>query len=281
MEYESLGDPSNPILICVPGLLGGPENFRAMLDGWAEAFRVFVLDPNKERRDEGLSGLTVESIREVSYDSTSEDIAVILDREEGGARGAYLTGISLGGKIVYDFASKFPQRFLGGLITDVGPGSFQHSELFRFVDGIVQTLDRNKPWGELKAELQRLIPDRSLRSLIQSQLFYPTKAPPAEWKTGMRNFRSMLQSQGIDEQFNGLEKVDARLAADKRRLHVLHASSYSGISHDTLPRLRALASVTVQEVPDSTHFLHITHKRLIQDCVLGLICDDPSQRRAL
>jgi len=270
MHYDALGDPRRPPLVCIPGLLGGPENFLAMIPSWTEHFRVLVLDPHRVRREAGLTGLREESIREVSYDTTSGEIAEIL-RKEGIDR-AFLTGVSLGGKVVYDFAAKYPEFFRGGVITDVGPGSFSRSELFLFVDGIVQNLNRHLPWTELKAELQSRIEDRSLRSLIQSQLFYPVRDQlPAEWKVGMRNFRSMLQRQGIDEQFEDLAKVDTRLAEQGHLFHVLHASRFSGISEDSLPRLRKLKAIQIEEVPASTHFLHITHKDLIVRTVLKLL----------
>lgn len=270
MNFESFGQVGKPALVAVPGLFGGPENFRAMLDAWTERFYILVVDPNSERRkSEGLN-LSVETMREVSFDSTAEDIARLLDQQ--GLSGAYLTGISLGGKVVYDFAAKFPERFLGGVITDVSPASFQNSELYRFVDDIVRTLDLGLAWDPMKAELQRRIPERSLRSLIQSQLHYPTKGqPPAEWKVGMKNFRRMLERQGIDEQFARLEAVDARLANEQRWIHVLHAASYSGISAASLPHLRALRCVRFEEVPNSTHFLHITHKDLIERSVIALL----------
>lgn len=269
MLYQEFGDRRNPALVCVPGLLGGAEDFRGMIPAWKDHFHVCILDPNIERRDEGLSGLTAEMMREISYDSTSAEVLRVL-REQGHSRG-YLAGVSLGGKVVYDFASRYPEAFLGGAITDVGPGSFEDSELYRFVDRVVGETRLELPWEDLKRELKCRVADRNLRSLIQSQIAYPERKPPAIWKTGMKGFRAMLRRQGIDDQLETFLAVDPALAARGAYLRVLQASSLSGISAGTLAQMRKMRSIRLFPVHDSGHFLHISHKREVESLVLSML----------
>lgn len=266
MHYSSYGDPKNPALICVPGLLGGPEDFINIIPRWTDLFHIFILDPNYERRQIGLNQLSAETIREISFDSTSADIATLMEKEN--KKDAALVGVSLGGKIVYDFAIKFPKLLRGALITDVGPGSFEDTLLYKTVDRLVREVPLHLPWADVKKYLATEIEDRPLRSLIQSQVSYPNKTPPGIWKTAMGNFRKMLQKQSIDDQFEGLMKVDDFLFKEKRFIHILRAVDLSGVSTESLSQIEQLKSITQEVVPDSTHFLHVTHKELLVDRVV-------------
>jgi pimeloyl-ACP methyl ester carboxylesterase len=160
---HSLGNNKGPILVCVPGLLGGAEDFRGIIEPLLETFHILVFDPNAGRRQFGLNGLTVEVMQEIQFDYTADEIASALKNFT--TEPILMCGISLGGKIVYDFAHKFPHLFKGAVITDVSPGSFATSELFRFVEDLVVNLNVHQLWPDLKKELRERIPDSSKRSL--------------------------------------------------------------------------------------------------------------------
>lgn len=263
MDFNSFGSSHLPTLVCIPGLLGGPEDFEAMLPGWSNRFHVMVLKP--EHRNLGLN-VSEKVMKEVSFNSSAEDIRDLLLKNN--ISQATLVGISLGGKVIYDFAMKFPAMFKAGIITDVGPGSFEESDLFQFVDQFVRNAPLHLPWQELKKHLADNIHDRSLKTLIQTQIFYPEKKPPAVWKTGMQNFSNMLQRQSIDNQIESLKKSDAALASQDRYFYILRASSYSGIGQTSLEAMRQMKSIRMIDVPSSTHFLHISHKDAVEEAVL-------------
>jgi len=268
MHFREYGLKEGPLLVCVPGLLGGPDDFAHMLDSWGQKFKIAVIDPHHERREQGINNLSAQVVQEISFNSTSDEIAQVIQRL--GSKAAYLVGISLGGKIVYDFAHKYPSLFAGGVISDVGPAPFESSDLYKFIDTTVAAIDLNLPWPELKQKLQVDIPERNLRILIQSQISYPEQTPPGIWKIGMRNFRTMLERQAIADQFEALYKVDNQLISQKSILHVLHAARLSGIASDSLPNIRKLKSIQLHFVPDASHFLHVTHKDTISNLVLQL-----------
>lgn len=269
MTYQEYGKSENPALVCIPGLLGGAEDFQGMVPAWKDFFHILILDPNLDRRERGLSGLNSEVMREISYDSTSEDILRAMRRS--GHSDGFLVGVSLGGKVVYDFACRFTEAFRGGVITDVGPGSFEASDLYRFVDQTVAETRLDLCWEDMKEDLKKRIPDRSLRSLIQSQITYPERKPPAIWKTGMKDFRALLRRQGIDDQEEKFEAADSRLARQGKYLKVLQASSISGISTPGLAKMTEMRSIRLFPIPGAGHFLHITHKNEVEDLVLSLL----------
>lgn len=269
MSFEIAGNPEGPALVCVPGLLGGPEDFRNMLEAWTEKFCIIILDPNAERRDEGLN-LSEASMKEVSFDTSSLDIRNALVEHLPG-RPYYFLGISLGGKIVYDFALRFPEIFAGGVITDVGPGSFGDAELFQNVERDILATSLEKPWAEVRQDLRTRITDRNLRIFIQSQIFYPKGQNTGIWKTGMENFKELLQRQSIDDQFENFEKVAPRLFEEKRFITVLHSDQNSGISKNTFEKMQKLPCLKIKTLSNTTHFMHVTHKTEIEGAVLNML----------
>lgn len=268
-QYKEFGDRKNPTLVCVPGLLGGPENFVAMVPPFMEQYHIIIFDPNVQKEPvAGMSAEDLHHMRELSYNSTSADIAEALD--EVGKEEAYLFGLSLGGKVVYDFAIRYPERVAGCIITDVGPGPFNKTDLYVFVETMVNDIQLTMPWPELKKIMAEMIPERNLRSMIQSQIHYPGGQPPGVWKTGMQSFPELLSRQKIDDQFEGLESVDEKLYREGRIIHVMQAEHLSGINADSLDRLKALKSIRLYPLMETTHFLHITHKDHILDYVAKL-----------
>jgi len=271
MHFETAGNENAPLLICVPGLLGGAEDFRLMIDAWKDHFFIIIPDPNAARRSQGLN-LTSETMQNVSFDYSALEIGNVL-KEYAADKPCYFVGISLGGKIVYDFAARFPELFFGGVVTDVGPGPFEDSDHFKHVFKLVTDTNLDLPWPELRQDLRSRIQDKNLRILIQTQLHYPTGKPPAAWKTAMQNLKSMLQKQSIDEQFSSLEKVSNRLVEEKKWITVLYAALSSGISAETFEKMQSLPFIKFKTLNDANHHMHVSHKDAIISAVLNMLAE--------
>jgi pimeloyl-ACP methyl ester carboxylesterase len=271
MYHQFVENKGKPVLVCIPGLLGGPEDFRGVLEHLQSDFSFFYVDPNQGRKEKGgLSQLSLEETIAVSYDSSAEEIKAELSKL--GIKQAYFIGLSIGGKVVYDFAIRYPESFSGAVISDVGPSSCIDSELYRMVDHVVAKTDLNLPWEELKKSLKENIPDRSLRSLIQSQISYPGGKPPAIWKTGMRGLRTLLRSNSIDDQSGAFDGVNPVLVKRGVQISVLHSSQLSGITPDGLDRIKKdWSSIRLFPISNSGHFLHVTHKDELQSAVSKMI----------
>lgn len=267
-KFQQLGNPEGPILVCVPGLLGGPEDFREIIPNILEKYNVLVVNPILHAREKGLNNLTADFLKEVTYDTASADIYQKL-RDEFGDRGYYFFGNSLGGKAVYDFAIKYPEKFLGGLITDVGLASFESSPLYQFIESTVDGLDLNLSWTEMKTFLRANVPEKNLRIFIQTQLHYAGGKPPAKWKVGMAKFKDLLKGHSIDEQYEAYCKVNQKLVDTGSLIHVLKAEHLSGISDVSYRQMQELKSIRFYFHPGTAHFLHITHKSQIIELLLN------------
>jgi len=227
---------------------------------------VIVLDPNEQQRLQGGLNISESYMKSVNYETTSEQVAAAITSRK--LKGAFLVGISLGGKIVYDFAAKFPHLFLGGVVTDFGTGPFRDTELHRFVYDLVTKTPLHLPWPEVREYLRENIPERSLRSLIQSQISYPDQKPPGLWKSAMKNLREMLERQSIGQQYPVLKKAESQLSKQGSKIIVLQAERISGIGKNSIPDMDNISCIKRVPVADSSHFLHVTHKDLICKTVL-------------
>jgi pimeloyl-ACP methyl ester carboxylesterase len=258
---------NKPKLVCVPGLLGGSEDFARIVAPLVEHFEIHYFDPNAGRRDVGLSGLTIEMMKEIEFNFAASDMAAMIQKCSD--EPVYLCGISLGGKIVFDFVHQYPELVHAAIVTDVGPGSFTHSELFQFVDQNVTQLNLNQEWKDLKSDLQGRISDRNLRLLIQSQIYYPEQGKlPAAWRVGMANFGALLERQSLDDQFLALEKKDNLLSSQNKFIHILKAEYLSAIDEPSFEKMKHMGCLKIHPIANSTHFLHISHKDDVHQIIL-------------
>lgn len=269
MALQSFGNKKGPIIVGIPGLLGGSEDFRDIVETLGDSYHFLIFDPNSERRELGLGALTAEVMQEIQLDCDADELMQEIKKHTN--EPVWMCGISIGGKIIYDFSTKYPHSVRGAVITDVGLGSFSESELYIFVENIVDQINLNQPWPELKKDLRNLVSDDSLRSLIQFQLHYPMQKPPAAWKMGMFHFKSMLNRQAIDDQWETYQKVDGILAENNSTLHVMKATHLSAINEADCEKLKKLKSVKMHVIEDSSHFLQFTHKDILFNTIDHMI----------
>ncbi|MFZ4402696.1 MAG: alpha/beta fold hydrolase [Pseudobdellovibrionaceae bacterium] len=268
--FEVVGDRSFPVLMCVPGLMGQPENFSQMIPQWTSQYCVVLVNP-EAGNGSGLYGLSAEEMQAVAYYASADVIHDFLSQEFPDADGFYFVGLSLGGKIVFDYAVKFPHFFKGAVVVDAGLSSFEKSEIYKVTNDIHNNLNLNQEWPAIKAELKEKLPEKNLRVLVQTQVIYPDKKPPARWKKGMEFFSRMLGEGSISEQFEPYSKVDAFLASQNRIVRVLHAARLSSICEPSYQQMKKLKSLAMIETENTSHFMFATHIPMVVNEVLNLL----------
>ncbi len=263
IKVDVVGDRELPLLVCVHGLLGGPGDFMNLRDAWAGKFCLVLVDMNAEFREGGLMKVTREGFGRLTYDDAADDVFEYLNREFP-ARSAYFVGISIGGKVVYDFSYAHPDLFMGAVISDVGLGQIPESDLYTFIEVTIPSINLNLEWDALKQEVASKVHERNTRVIIQTQLFYPDGKPPAQWKPGMEGLRGMLSGARIKEQWYVLDRL-------QKKIIVLRAGFLSGIPAKDIPRMTAHPCIEVRQVNGSAHFVHIQNKEVFQSTVLELL----------
>lgn len=272
LYFEINGRRDLPLLFCVHGLLGGPENFRAMIDKWQDKFCIIIVDLHSHMRTGGLLQINEESLANLHYDGAAEQIVNFLDEEFPG-RACYFCGLSLGGKISYEFAGRAPERFLGAVVTDVGPGTLNDSTLYQFVAKTIPSLDMELPWPELKQQLVEKVPDRNVRVMLQTQIYYPVKEGPAHWRGGMTGLKDLLERQSIGDQWAAMGRYGEYLLTHPAGggFVVFKAGSLSAISDSQLEQMLELPFLEIRRVSGTSHFVHVTHRKEIEEAVLDLL----------
>lgn len=257
------GDTANlPILVCLPGMFGVPENFEEMMLSWQHRFASVLVDLHPQNRKSGLADSQA-SLSTVSYDKTSEEIHDWLVQNLPN-RKFYFLGVSIGGKLIFDFAAKYPDLYLGGIVTDVGLGTFENSDLYQFVEEVIPSLNLEQEWAGIKAELRAKVKVNPVRVLMQTQIDYSETEKRGKWKKAVQGLKNFLGAQRIADQW-GLRPLL------QKGTTILKAEFLSGISDSDYTKMKAIPELFCFEiVTGSAHLLHVTHPEWIQRAVLNL-----------
>ncbi|OFZ25392.1 MAG: hypothetical protein A2381_17550 [Bdellovibrionales bacterium RIFOXYB1_FULL_37_110] len=263
LYYESVGNKNLPILIAVHGLMGGAEELK-FLEVLQFNFHVIFVDFHHELKKESIA---IRDLKKIDYDHGSDMIAQILE-EHYSNQGAYFFGSSYGGKIIFDFMAKFPQLYRGGVFGDISPAPIEDTEFYKLTYDVVPRLNMNQNWKNLKKQIQELVPNRNARSLLASQVYYPTIDGPAVWRTGVHKLNEVMSSLQINNQWPIFYKMNK--VKDKKNI-ILVAENFSSISKETFERLKLSSVFDIVTVPNATHFINITHHKEIIEKLLDLI----------
>jgi pimeloyl-ACP methyl ester carboxylesterase len=269
---EEKGLMGAPLLVCIPGLIGAPSDFDKILEGFEHHFRFLHVTTHVENQNIGLKLLKQNDVKEIDYLFLSTFINNYLEQNYKGKKASFL-GLSLGGRVVYQSAIHSPSLFAGGIITDITPGPIQETDLYKQVLSTVNNLNLNLSWSDLKNELNEKITDKNFRVLLKSQLHYPSKSPPAQWRAGIREVSNLLKINSNTELWSGLEGVDSTYAAQGIIIKVFRAARMSGISEEDSLRLQKLKCVELINLNNSSHFLHINETTALREAILTLVAN--------
>lgn len=250
-------DGSKPIVVLVPGLFGAPDSLVPLTEGLTDIATTVLLDLYPQNRESGLADSSA-SLARVSYDDMATDMRNWLVARMPGQKFHFM-GVSLGGKIVVDIGEHYPEIYASGLLSDVSPGPFQESDLYRFIDVVIPSLNMTLDWPGLKLDLRAKIPQQSLRVFIQTQIVMKPEGGAA-WKPAVRGFKMFLDQQKIGDQWAGSERIPGLTT-------ILKAAEISGVADSHLARLRSMPNFVIEPVENATHFIHVTHPQRVRDAI--------------
>jgi pimeloyl-ACP methyl ester carboxylesterase len=253
------GDRSLPLLVCVPGMFGMPDNFRRLGEAWEGRCCLVLLDLSPSSKESGLKDAET-SLSQMSYDNSAQEMHDYLMKEFPG-RKFYFLGISLGGKIIFDFAAKFPQLYAGGVVTDIGLGALNETELYQFSMNTIPQLNLKQDWNGIKAELRAKVSVNTIRVFMMTQVEYKAEEGRGYWRKAVHGIQEFLDKQNIKDQWHLLPDL-------KTPTTILKAESLSGISASDYERIKELPEIFhIDLVEGAAHFVHITHPHRVQNAV--------------
>ena len=267
-QIEESGNKAGPLLVCLHSLMGGPDEFSSMAPAWLSYFRLITVDlnPNARATEWGRDANEDESQHQeamAAYDHAAEFLGEYLQAHYPQQK-AYFVGISFGSKIVYDLISKNPRVFLAGVTVDIGPGHVVDSDLYQFADKIIPAVDLSQPAANLRGQLEALIPEKTIRILIQSQIDYPDREGPGRWRSSMEELQKIVMELRITDQWKVTENMPGPML-------ILKAEYLSAVSAKEAEALSQHPDFTVKTLPRTAHFINITHPDEVTKAVLSLI----------
>lgn len=262
------GNPQGPLLICIHGLMGGPSDFDAFREEWGKQAHLLLVDISKKAREDGGLKQIHKGEELMSFHETSDHIASFVKKKYPGHK-VFIAGISLGGKVIYDFAADHPDLFGGGVVTDVGPGSLGESELVQFVEKTLPSINLMQAWPQLRSDLREKIPEPKMRVLISSQIYYPEEHNQIErkyaaFKPSISGLQTSLNQSSLNDQWDQLNRI-------KKEILILKASKYSCIQERDLWRLKQHRHIKLIELDSASHFIHVSHGEVFKKEILNLL----------
>lgn len=173
LNYKELG--SGEPLIILHGLLGSLDNWQTLARQYAEQYHVYYID----QRNHGRSPHTDTH----SYPEMVEDLKEFMEQQ--GLDSAHLLGHSMGGKVVMEFALKYPDKVKSLIVADMGMKEYRphHEEIFNAL--LRLDLDVIEKRTDAQEQMDALINDKSVRQFLLKSLDR-TSDGKYEWKFNLQ-----------------------------------------------------------------------------------------------
>lgn len=257
IEFHKRGNPENPLLICLTGLLGTPNDFDNILEGFDKVFCILIPEVNPDASNDEI----------MNFHAHSHKIYQELLNHYSG-RSAYFIGLSVGAKTVFHFASDHPDMFLGAIVTDMSPGFIDKSELFNRLIGQDTRFNIEQDWKSIKKQIQEQFEDRNLQVLIKSLIRRPDpKVERFEWNKAMFGIEKAILNNCSEKLWSSLKEVSPLLTEKAAFFHLFRAEFMSGITDEDQNKIDSIPSFRTTFVPQASHFLHISHGKLLRECL--------------
>lgn len=194
LNFKTFGQ--GPAVIILHGLFGSLDNWISLARRLAEEHSVYLVD----QRNHGKSPHT----EAFNYALLAEDLHDFMDSH--GIYQAHLIGHSMGGKVVMQFASLYPERIDKLVVVDMAPKSYEphHTEIFKTLNALdLTTVDSRKA---ADAYLFPRIQPKSIRQFLLKNLGRGENKT-FQWKFNLasiyQHYQEILDNVEIDFPFDG------------------------------------------------------------------------------
>ncbi|MGL4207195.1 MAG: alpha/beta fold hydrolase [Aeromonadaceae bacterium] len=252
MHYRESGAADAPAVVLIHGLFGDLDNLGQLARHLANEFRVIALD----MRNHGHSPHQAS----MSWDELSLDLLNLLDHLAIPC--AHLVGHSLGGKLVMQFALRYPTRAVSLVVADMAPVSYttpRHEAVFAALHAVeAQNASDRKQAETIMASW---LPDTSVRQFLLKN--YQIKATASLWRFNLAALHAcypqLMAWQAPEAQFRG------------PTLFIK-----GGLSDYLLPEHQAtilalFPQARARIIPDAGHWLHAQKPQLFNKLVVDFL----------
>jgi len=181
-------------LVILHGLLGSATDWMAIARRLAPRWRVVLLDlPNH-----GRSPWTAD----MSYATMAE---LVLESIPTGESPLVLLGHSLGGRLAMYLVDKFPQKFQGLVVVDIGPGDYPevHAQLLDNLQGMNLNHSSRQ---HIRQHLAEVVPEPQWRDFLIKNLV-PAEKGGFKWRVNLpairRGYPELMKALPQNPSFEG------------------------------------------------------------------------------
>lgn len=203
-HYQITGAEQAPKLVFLHGVMGYAANFRRIAKAFEDEFQVLTYDQRGHGRSfQPPSGYGPEDF--------GEDLRKICD--ELGWRQIHLVGHSMGGRVAYHFASRYPERVTRLVIEDIGPSMHPSgaSLVLRMLDAVPVPFPSKrdaKVWFE--TEFLRIFADERQKEGLAAYLYanlIENERKEAVWRFFEPGIRECVQQGRVIERWDDISAL--------------------------------------------------------------------------
>lgn len=247
LNYKSFG--SGFPLIILHGLMGSLDNWQSIAKHFSEHYQVYAID----QRNHGRSPHSAE----MSYDLMVADLLEFM--QQHGIERTHLLGHSMGGKVVMEFALRYPEKVDKLIVVDVAPVEYEdrHSQVFKALFAVDLTTLESRQQAEATLR-QYLGNDESTVQFLMKGL-YRDDSNKFQWRFNVQALYEAYYaiSDGVrsDKPFEG-----QTLFVKGQKSNYIDASNYSEIM-DLFPHNE------LAEIPGAGHWVHADNPQAFIEAV--------------
>lgn len=252
VQITGPADPSAPALVFLHGVMGYALNWRRVAKAFESEYRVLAYDSRGHGRS--VHGDLAAQPDLYSPESLAEDLRLILD--DLGWQKVAVIGHSMGGRVAYTFAARYPERVVGAVIEDIGPNMSPvgTSTVARVLSTVpVPFADKKAARAWFSSEFPKHFADLRNAAALAEWLYAnitESESGQAVWRFHVDGVRAAVEAGHTQERWDEIRAL-------KCPTLVVRGEHSTDLPHDVLAKMLATNPlIRGVEIPGAGHWVH-------------------------
>lgn len=239
-------------LLIFHGLFGQADNFATLARQFAEHYTVHTID----LRNHGRSFHS----DDMSFEAMTRDILNYLDEHQ--IETCYLLGHSLGGRVVMEFAYRYPERLDKLIVADMAPKAYapHHQGILKALESV--DFDKVEKRSDAEEYLKQYIPEFGVRQFLLKNVYLKEKG-----RYAFRFNLEVLSNKYLEMVGEGL--TDGNY--DNPTLFIRGGNSHYIMDQDFDMIKSHFPQAEFETIPNAGHWLHAENPKMFFDLIIEFL----------